>query len=131
MATKKRDSANAIITLKKFMERYSLKKICKVHSDNGGEFISKEFVDFVKGVEGVVTHGKPYRPWVQGAVEKYNDTQAKIIEKFMFMYKIKWKDALPLALSAYLSTKHSVLNNTPEKTVEDCSVPNELEKKQI
>eukprot|EP00757_Euglenozoa_sp_SAG-D1_P021790 gene21790-150_t len=46
----------------------------KWHSDNGPEFRNQEMERLVQMLEGKTAHGLPYRPWVQGAVERVHST---------------------------------------------------------
>ncbi len=40
----------------------------KYQSDNGSEYINKEFTDFMEKINAVFAHGNPYTPQTQGQV---------------------------------------------------------------
>ena len=59
-----------------------------IQSDNGGEFSSREFKQFLLKQNIDQKFGPPYQPKCQGAVESLNKTIQKFLE--MTKYHIKW-----------------------------------------
>ena len=61
-----------------------------IHSDNGGEFSSKEFKQFLLKQNIDQKFGPPYRPKCQGAVESLNKTIQKLFEMAKYHKKDKY-----------------------------------------
>ena len=86
-----------------FMEhivaRYGLPSV--LISDNGGEFISQGFKDYLKefGIEHHLT--SPYHPQSNGMTERFNGTIQKILLKLTGGNDRKWSAYLAEALLAY------------------------------
>ena len=72
---------------KAFIENLSDKKIKTLHSDNGGEYTSKEFEAFCKdtGIKRELT--TPYNPQQNGVVERKNKNIMDAV-KTMILIKI-------------------------------------------
>jgi hypothetical protein len=51
---------------KRFVSKFGLKKLQKVHTDNGREFVNNSLEDYVKSFSGKLVHGLPYKPSTQG-----------------------------------------------------------------
>ena len=81
-------------------------------SDNGVQFTSVEFKDFVK--ENGICHRKvtPYSPQANGEVERQNRSIMKAIKTIRAEGK-DWKKELNVFLKAYRSTPHTVTNFSP------------------
>ena len=67
-----------------------------IQSDNGGEFSSREFKQFLLKQNIDQKFGPPYRPKCQGAVESLNKTIQKFLEmtkyhkKISMIWRIVW-----------------------------------------
>ena len=67
-----------------------------IHSDNGGEFSSREFKQFLLKQNIDQKFGLPYRPKCQGAVESLNKSIQKFLEmskyhkKISMIWRIVW-----------------------------------------
>lgn len=55
----------------------------KWHSDNGGEFTSDLIRDLIQKLGGAEVHGLPYKPRVQGGVERLNETLKNKLLKYI------------------------------------------------
>ena len=87
---------------------------CKLLTDNGPEFTSSLFTDFLDsmGVEHQLT--TPYHPTSNGAVERVNCT----IQEFLRSLQsdaASWAEAVPQAVIAYNNLIHSELQMSPSK----------------
>jgi transposase InsO family protein len=92
----------------------------KIISDNGSEFISKQFVDIIhkhKILHELVEVG--YHPSL-GIIDRLSRTVKEKIEKhFTHTGTAKWIDFLPKIISSYNNTPHSGLANvTPNRVKE-------------
>ena len=83
-------SATVIKTLKSCLTTHHNPQM--IQSDNGGEFLSREFKQFLLKQNIDQKFGPPYRPKCQGAVESLNKT----IQKFLEMAKYHKKDKYDL-----------------------------------
>ena len=61
-----------------------------IQSDNGGEFSSKEFKQFLLKQNIDQKFGSPYRPKCQGAIESLNKTIHKFFEIAIYHKKGKY-----------------------------------------
>ena len=61
-----------------------------IHSDNGGEFSSWEFKQFLLKQNIDQKFGPPYRPKCHGAVESLNKTIQKFLEMAKYLKKDKY-----------------------------------------
>ena len=80
---------------------------CKVFSDNGGEFISDEFVDMCEAFGMKMSTTPSYSPWSNGLCERHNQTLTNILLKIKEDVKCDWDTALAWAVSA----KNSLVNH--------------------
>ena len=80
---------------------------CKVFSDNGGEFISDEFVDMCEAFRMKISTTPSYSPWSNGLCEHHNQTLTNILLKIKEDVKCDWDTALAWAVSA----KNSLVNH--------------------
>ena len=80
---------------------------CKVFSDNGGEFISDEFVDMCEAFGMKISTTPSYSPWSNGLCERHNQTLTNILLKIKEDVKCDWDTALAWAVRA----KNSSVNH--------------------
>ena len=83
-------------------------------TDNGPQFVSQEFKDFLR--DAGIDHRRvtPYHPEANAAVERFNATLVSAIRKAMEDGK-DWKDALPTFLLTYRTTPHPATKSTPSR----------------
>ncbi|UYV79801.1 hypothetical protein LAZ67_18000696, partial [Cordylochernes scorpioides] len=92
----------------------SVNSINTILTDNGKNFISKEFNEFLS-LQGIKhTYTSPYHPQCNGICEKLNNTIMKklriaVLEK----PRCKWSSLLPQVVKNYNSTPHDVTGFSP------------------
>ena len=103
-------SAKVIGLLERWFASHGIPEV--IVSDNGVQFTSQEFRNFMS-VNGVV-HRKvtPYSPQANGEVERQNRTILQAIRAFVHEGK-NWKKEINTFLLAYRSTPHSVTGISP------------------
>lgn len=92
-------------------------KISKIKCDNGGEYRSKELIDFCsrKGIQ--ILYVPPYTPQLNGVAERMNQTLMNMARSMIMqanMDKVFWEDAI--LTSAYITNRTPsslVRNKTP------------------
>ena len=86
-----------------------------MQSDNGGEFSSREFKQFLLKQNIDQKFGPPYRPKCQGAVESLNKTIQKFLEMTKYHKKDKYdlEDCVNDFLIYYNNRKHSTNGIAP------------------
>lgn len=104
---------------KALVENQSQKKIRKLRSDNGGEYVSKEWSEFCN------THGiareltAPYTPQQNGVSERKNRTLVESARCMLHLSKLPnkfWAEAISTACYLQNRSAHSALGNkTPEE----------------
>ena len=85
----------------------------RILSDNGPEFASLSFNEFLRRYGITHTFTTPYNPSSNGAVERVNRT----IKSFLASSAnaIDWDESLPLAVVTYNNTLHKELGKSPAK----------------
>ena len=84
-----------------------------VQSDNGKAFTSQLYNEFMRQGEVVTVHSTTYHPATNGAVERMNRTLCQLLRVFASKEQEKWDTYLPIAMSAYNSTRHGTTGFTP------------------
>ena len=86
-----------------------------IQSDNGGEFSSREFKQFLLKQNIDQKLGPPYRPKCQGAVESLHKTVQKLLEITKYHKKDKYnlEDFVNDFLIYYYNRKHSTTEIAP------------------
>ena len=103
-------SAKIIEALKPIFARWGFP--CSLRTDNGPQFVSEEFQQFL------LAHGiehrsiPPYWPQANGEVERQNRSLLKSL-RIAAVKGIPWQDELYRFLIAYRSTPHSTTGKTP------------------
>ena len=115
----KSEAFEKFIELKNEVEKQSGKSIKTLRSDQGGEYLSTEFTQFLKenGILAQLT--PPYTPQMNGVSERRNRTLLDMVRSMMSFSK------LLISLWGYaLETAVRVLNVLPSKSVS--STPYEI-----
>ena len=90
--------------------------VLKTEADNGGEYTSKEFMDFCKGKGIVIEYTPPYTPQLNGVSERMNRTlceKAKAMLAEAKLPKFLWSEAVRTA--AFLTNRTATVT-LPDKT---------------
>ncbi|UYV69788.1 hypothetical protein LAZ67_7000732, partial [Cordylochernes scorpioides] len=92
----------------------SVNSINTILTDNGKNFISKEFNKFLS-LQGIKhTYTSPYHPQCKGICEKLNDTiMTKLRIAVLEKPRCKWSSLLPQVVKNYNSTPHDVTGFSP------------------
>ncbi|UYV71989.1 K02A2.6-like, partial [Cordylochernes scorpioides] len=92
----------------------SVNSINTILTDNGKNFISKEFNKFLS-LQGIKhTYTSPYHPQCNGICEKLNDTiMTKLRIAVLEKPRCKWSSLLPQVVKNYNSTPHEVTGFSP------------------
>ncbi|UYV68635.1 K02A2.6-like, partial [Cordylochernes scorpioides] len=92
----------------------SVNSINTILTDNGKNFISKEFNKFLS-LQGIKhTYTSPYHPQCNGICEKLNDTiMTKLRIAVLEKPRCKWSSLLPQIVKNYNSTPHDVTGFSP------------------
>ncbi|UYV64628.1 K02A2.6-like, partial [Cordylochernes scorpioides] len=92
----------------------SVNSINTILTDNGKNFISKEFNKFLS-LQGIKhTYTSPYHPQCNGICEKLNDTiMTKLRIAVLEKPRCKWSTLLPQVAKNYNSTPHDVTGFSP------------------
>ncbi|UYV84622.1 hypothetical protein LAZ67_X002869, partial [Cordylochernes scorpioides] len=92
----------------------SVNSINTILTDNGKNFISKEFNKFLS-LQGIKhTYTSPYHPQCNGICEKLNDTiMTKLRIAVLEKPRCKWSSLLPQVVKNYNSTPHDVTGFSP------------------
>ena len=103
-------SLKTIEELRKLFARYGLPK--QLVTDNGPQFISSEFQEFMKcnGIKHI--RSAPYHPSSNGQAERFIQTFKRAMEADRHL-KVPLQQRLSQFLITYQSTPHSTTNSTP------------------
>jgi hypothetical protein len=103
---------------KVMVENQTRMKLKILRTDNGGEFISKEFQDYLKRSGIVHQRTVPRTPQQNGVVERYNRTLVEMarcmIHYANLPYKF-WAEAVSTAAHLKNLSPHATLKKTPEE----------------
>ncbi len=85
---------------------------CTITTDNGPQFTSFEFADFVKmqGIKHIKT--SLYHPQANGAIEQFNRVLKECLQAAEIARK-PWKSAVLTMLKSYRATPHATTGETP------------------
>ncbi len=85
---------------------------CTITTDNGPQFTSFEFADFVKtqGIKHIKT--SVYHPQANGAIERFNRVLKECLQAAEVAHK-PWKSAVLTMLKSYRATPHATTGETP------------------
>ena len=85
----------------------------RILSDNGPEFISHVFNEFLDGYNIRHTYSTPNKPSSNGGVERVNRTIIQLLKGLVDEHKTSWKLFLPKAIIVYNSTVHAETGKSP------------------
>lgn len=87
-----------------------------LQSDNGGEFVADVVKLLCKVLHVEIINGKPFKPNVQGKVERFNQTIEREMGKYLTSRENKrWIDILPRIVKSYNTTYHTTIKMTPHE----------------
>lgn len=86
-----------------------------LHSDNGLEFKSQEMKNLCQFYDVKQVFGRPRCPWIQGQVERFNQTIKRSLSKTVLSSGEgkKWIHSLKITIKMYNSTVHETTKNIP------------------
>ena len=101
-----------------------------MQSDNGPEFTSREFNNFLIEQNNEQKFGPPYRPQWQGAVESFNKTVQKFLEMAWYQQASKFdmEESVSDFLYYYNGRKHSTTGVTPFEVMRNMDDKDMIEK---
>jgi len=111
-----------------FQEMYkNVKYIKTVRSDNGSEFISKSFINFLQKHNIKQVLSEPYKPQSNGTIERANGVLKELIQKTIELNnKYDWVKNLNKLVSNINNTEHRIKKATP-KELEEAHETNDKE----
>ncbi len=123
---KSRDSFLATDVMKDLFEEHTPRVL---HADN--EFRNTELQTLADDHGIKLVFSEPYRPWANGSVERFNQTQKKMIKEIQEQYLDKtFLDILGMIMRNYNNTHHSAHGKTPYQVYFGSSqVVNEADRK--
>ena len=85
----------------------------EILTDNRANFISKTMRQFcqITGIHQMKTF--PYRPQIDGMVERFNSTLKRLLRKLTQTHNTEWDECLPFVLWEYRGTIHSTTGFSP------------------
>ena len=106
---------------------------CKIlQSDNGGEFISKEFKSFCETNKMELVFNKTYSPTGNGLIENFNKYLRKLInETFVRHNNLNWVNSLDDCLYNRNHTKHSHIKMLPAEVWKPTNIKPDKKKREI
>ena len=113
---KKSQVFETFVKYKTLVENFTKQKIARLHSDNGGEYISNEFKEYCisNGINQTFT--PPYRPELNGVAERANQTLFTKVRSMLNKAKLPvtfWAEAMQTATHLTNISPTSKLNITP------------------
>jgi len=86
-------------------------------SDNGPQFMSTEFADFLQ--ENSITHYKspPYHPVSNGLAKNMVKNVKQFLKKESPDSRVKIKDTVTIFLRTYFNTPHTTTSKTPAELI--------------
>ena len=103
---------NVILFLEEIFKKESYPN--SILTDNGPQFMSAEFNDYLADRGIVHKRSSIYHPETNGAVERFNKTLKDSIQ-LARANNLKWKETLQERINAYRMSPHSTTGKTPFK----------------
>ena len=114
VALKSKDKKEVLKGFEKMLKE--VKDIRTIRSDNGSEFISKEFKDFLKKKNLNQVLSEAYKPQSNGAIERANGILKELIQKALELDEdYDWVKNLNKLVSNINNTEHSIKKATPKE----------------
>ena len=114
---KSQKSLEKFIELKALIESASGKKIKTLRSDNGGEYVSNEFLQLCSDIGIHIQHSVPYTPQQNGVSERKNRSLKEMTTCMLEAKKLDtniWVEAMNYAVHIQNRVPHSSMKgNTP------------------
>ena len=82
-------------------------------TDQGTEFTSAEFREYIQSLNIDHRRSTPYHPQTNGCVERFNRSLKEILRKFVNNNSSEWESHLPEALLAYRMSESQSRNTSP------------------
>ena len=98
---------------REFVRRYGFP--LQVHSDQGRQFESTLFQEVCKLINVRKSRTTSLHPQSDGQTERANKTILELLAKLVASRKEEWDLSLPIALSLYRSSVHSVTSEAPNR----------------
>ena len=73
----------------------------EILTDNGKEFLGKEFVSLCDKLNIKVLYGSPYTPTTTGSIERLNQSLVRKIRRLSEFNRLSWRSVLLHAIRAY------------------------------
>jgi hypothetical protein len=109
---KNKSAKSVAYAMQQIILRYGSPQI--ISSDNGSEFVSKEFAELCARFSIKQHFSLPYKPQSQGAVEKFNGTLKNYMFRFLTDHQSKrYVDNLQIFVYSYNTTQHGTTKKTP------------------
>ena len=96
--------------LKHMFARFGLPE--EIVTDNGPQFTSYQFIQFLKNSDIKHTRTVPYNPSANGMVERLNRSLKESVQAITISGE-KWEEAVLIALHTYRTTQHRATEKTP------------------
>lgn len=109
----KNETAKETIVAVKAMLKKAPMKPKLIQSDNGSNFKSKEFKDYLAKEDIKQLFSTPYTPQSQGSVERLQKTLKSYLEKLTLQNKKITNKQIAIFNKNYNNTKHSIIGMTP------------------
>ena len=108
-----KSSKEVLDNFKIYLEKCGIPK--NVQTDNGGEFVNKEFQKFYENKGITLIHGAPRHPQSQGAVEAFNNTFKKLFSVLIHdpNYKFNLNQIVLNINNIYNNSIHSTTKISP------------------
>ena len=116
---KSKATTNVIAGMKKMIRQFD-QNPSSIRSDNGSEFISKQFKALMKreGIKQVFS--LPSKPQSNGEVERFNGTLKRMITmELAISNTADWVESLDILLDNYNSSFNSVIKRVPNKVKDE------------
>jgi transposase InsO family protein len=116
---KNKETESVTSAMKKLIET-EIHHVDSIRSDNGSEFISKEFKNMLekKNIKQVLS--LPSKPQSNGGIERLNKTLKRYLKTQMYMNDTNdWVQFVPVFTHVYNSTSHDVTGQDPNKLNEE------------
>jgi hypothetical protein len=124
---KNETAKQTIIGMRKILKRSPMKPKL-IQSDNGPNFVSKEFTDYITGQDIKYIHSSPHTPQSQGTIERLQGSLNKYLEKLTLQnINITIKQINKFDKN-YNNTPHSITKMKPIDAIKEENIKTVLER---